>query len=75
MSSSQKSPRAAACRYAYRKFRDLKDVKPTVRKAGPHRVFTFKKDIGGKGGGPKLKKIVKITVSNEGKIVKVVASR
>ncbi len=73
--TKSKSPRATACAHVYRKFHDLKGVKPTVRPAGPNKVFTFKGRIDTGAGGPKLTQIVKVTVSPAGKIVKVVASR
>ena len=70
-----KSPRATACAHVYRKFHDLKGVKPTVRPAGPNKAFTFKRSVPTGGGGPSLKQIVRVTVDPKGKIVKVVASR
>jgi hypothetical protein len=74
-STKPKSPRATACAHVYRKFRDLKGAKPTVRPAGPNKVFTFKRSVSTGQGGPSLNQIVRVTVNPAGKIVKVVASR
>ena len=70
-----KTPRATACAHVYRKFHDLKGVKPTLRRAGPNRVYTFKRSVATGGGGPSLQQIVRVTVNPAGHIVKVVASR
>ena len=72
---SPTSPRKAACDHVYRKFPDLEGTRPKVRKAGDNRVFTFEKVLQEGTGGPALKQIVKVTVSDTGQIQKVVASR
>jgi hypothetical protein len=69
------SPRKAACDHVYRKFPDMKGTRPSVRKTGKNRVFTFEKVLQEGTGGPALKQIVKVTVTDVGRIEKVVASR
>jgi len=73
--SKVESPRAVACRHVYRKFKDMDGVKPSLQQAGPNRVFTFRRSQAVAPGGPRIRQIVRVTVSPEGRIVKVVASR
>ena len=68
-------PRRAACDAAWKRVPALKGVKPSVSRAGPHRVFTFKGSQVAGPGGRKITQFVKVTVSDEGKVIKVVASR
>lgn len=72
--SSALSPRKAACDHVYRSFPDMKGARPRMSKRGPHRVFTFQKTMRERGG-PVLKQVVKVTVDDAGKVLKVVASR
>jgi len=67
--------RQAACACVYGKFPLLAGVRPSVQRAGPHRVFTFAKMVAVAPGGPKLHQIVRVTVDDAGRIVKVAASR
>jgi hypothetical protein len=71
--SATVSPRKAACDHVYAKFPHLAGTRPSMRKAGDLRVFIFERITGGPGG-PALKQIVKVTVHETGRIVKVVAS-
>jgi hypothetical protein len=68
------SPREAACQHAYRAFPALAGVRPTVRRAGPHRVYTFQKTFPS-DGGPAHRQLVRVTVDEGGRIVKVVTAR
>jgi hypothetical protein len=68
------SPRKAACDHVYRKFPHMSGTRPSVRKVGEQRVFIFEKALS-EAGGPVIKQVVKVTVSETGAIQKVVASR
>ncbi len=70
-----KSPREAACAHVARKFPHLKGTRPTVKTAGGNRIFTFKKSVSVSPGGPKVSQVVRVTVDDKGKIVKVLASK
>ncbi len=70
-----RKPREAACAHVGRKFPLLKGVRPTVRRAGPNRVYTFQTSVATSPGGPKLRHVVRVTVNEAGHILKVVASK
>jgi hypothetical protein len=70
-----KSPKQAAVAHVNRKFPKLKGSRPSVKKAGDNRIYTFKKSVEVAPGGPKMKQVVRVTVNKDGKIVKTVASK
>ncbi len=66
-----RNARAAACAEVSRTYPLLAGVEPTMQRAGPHLVYTFR--------GPRAEgapaPIVRVTVDEGGGIVRVVASR
>jgi len=69
--------RAAACAHVYRQFPALNGVRPSSQRAGPNLVFTFRRGDGAARGDPHpaMHQIVRVTVDEGGRIVRVVASR
>jgi hypothetical protein len=67
--------RRAACDRAYRLFPELRGVQPSAAGTGGTRVFTFRRDIPVAPGGPVLRQVVRVTVSTDGRVLKVAASR
>jgi hypothetical protein len=74
MGTGAMSPRKAACDHVYAAFPDMKGSRPTMKQNGQVRVFTFAKTLSD-GSGPALKQIVRVSVDQSGKVLKVVASR
>lgn len=68
-------PRRAACETAWERVPALKGTKPSVSRAGPHRVYTFTGRVPAGPGGRTIVQHVKVTVDDEGRVIKVVASR
>jgi hypothetical protein len=75
MAGAAETPQALACRHVYRKFKDLEGVKPSLQRAGPNRVYTFKRKLDGGPGGARIMQVVRVTISPEGRVLKLVASR
>ena len=67
--------RQAACDHVYRRFRSLQGVRPTAAHVGDHWVYTFDKTMSTSPDGPRLRQVVRVTVDEAGRVVKVVASR
>jgi len=53
----------------------MKGVRPKMTRQGSRRVYTFSKSVATSPGGPKISQIVRATVDDGGRIIKVVASR
>lgn len=70
-----RTAREVACAHVYRKFPLLKGTRPSVRRAGPNRVYTFQSAVTTSPGGPSLRQVVRVTVDPAGSIVKVVVSK
>lgn len=68
-------PRRAACEAAWKRVPALNGVKPSVSRAGPHRVYTFSGRSEAGPGGRSVTQVVKVTVADDGQVIKVVASR
>ncbi len=58
-----------------RRYPDLAAVTPSVQRAGPNWVYTFRHRQPLAPGGPELSQVVRVTVDADGRIVKLVASR
>lgn len=69
------SGREAASAAAWKKVPALKGVTPVVSKSGQNTLYTFAKSVPGGPGGRSVRQVVKVTVSPEGRVLKVVASR
>ena len=69
------SAREAACKAAWRKVPALRGVKPTMKRVGDRRVFTFSKQVATSPGGPKIRHRAKVTVGASGRVEKVVVGR
>jgi len=65
----------AVCAEVYRRFPELAGVRPTVRRTGQQRIFSFEKTVAVSPGGPRLRQIVNVTTDETGRIVRLVASR
>ncbi len=68
-------PRRAACEAAWERVPALKGTKPSVSRAGPHRIYTFTGRSDSGPGGKTVTQYVKVTVADDGRVIKVVASR
>lgn len=64
---------AAVQAHIARRFPELIDSSPTVERRGATRVFTFRRRLPLQGGAS-LEMVVRITVDDQDKILKVVAS-
>lgn len=69
------SERTAVCKHVYSKHPGMKGVRPKMSRQGSRRVYTFSKSVAASPGGPKINQIVRATVDDGGRIIKVVASR
>lgn len=65
---------AAVRAHIARRFPELVDTSPTVERRGATRVFTFRRRLP-LPVGPSLEMVVRITVDDRDKILKVVTSR
>ncbi len=67
--------KTAACKTAWRKVPALRGVQPSVRTVGDQRVYSFRKAVRVAPGGPSITQSAKVTVSAEGRVLKVVVGR
>jgi hypothetical protein len=68
-------PLEVARAHVARKFPQLGDTRPTVRRCAAGQIFTFDAHVPVAPDGPTVRQIVRVTVDAHGQIVKVVASR
>jgi hypothetical protein len=64
----------AACEAAYARFPGLAGVKPALERDGPRRVYVFSSSGPGPGGKT-LRQVVRVTVDEGGRVLKVSASK